>query len=84
MAGVARRRATIAHCLEVEQKVTGHSFKLFSISSPTERKCQDVNDNHVSGSLNIFYFIKNLHMVVTALLSQRGPLTWMLQMGPHT
>lgn len=51
---------------------------------PLRKTCQDVNGNHVSGSLNIFYFMKILHMFFTALLSHGGPLAWMLQMGPHT
>lgn len=51
---------------------------------PLKNKCQDVNDNHVSESLSVFYSMKILHMFVTALLSHRGPLAWMLQLGPHT
>lgn len=43
-----------------------------------------MNDNHVSESLSVFYSMKILHMFVTALLSHRGPLAWMLQLGPHT
>lgn len=51
---------------------------------PLKNKCQDVNDNHVSESLSVFYSMKILHMFVTALLCHRGPLAWMLQLGPHT
>lgn len=39
-----------------------------------------MSDNHVSGSLSIFEFMKILQMFLATMLSHRVLLAWMLQM----